>query len=172
MKIKFFCRCRLFLSWSFWGLISTPVVWSKRGIHWWTETGFLTRGHLRVDTSSVIGWLWEAQVTEVLPPFTWRWWHHVQVFIITLFYVVNWKVAHSCLLRLIRIGMENKWLLFFPLISCGSRVWQPTMTVFIVQTMTPLIPVNWNTKQLFRQTQHVNAVQHSGTCFPSSGQFC
>jgi hypothetical protein len=59
----------------------------------------------------------------------WRWWHLVQVFIITLFYFVNWKVAHYCLLRLIRIGMESKWLHFF-LIRWSGLVWQPNMTVF------------------------------------------
>jgi len=110
-------------------------------------------------------------VTELLPPFMWRWWHHVHVFIIIILYFVNWNVAHNCLLRLIRIGMDSKWLHFF-LMGWGSRVWQPTMTVFIVQTRTSLITVNWNTKQLFRHTQHFDAIPHSATCFLSSGQVC
>ena len=110
-------------------------------------------------------------VTELLPPLMWRWWHLVHVFIITIFYFVNWNVAHNCLLRLIRTAMESKWLHFF-LLGWGSRVWQPTMTVFIVQTRTSLITVNWNTKQLFRHTQHFDTIPHSATCFLSSGQVC
>jgi len=46
------------------------------------------------------------------------------------------------------------------------------MTVFIVQTRAPLIPVKLNTKQLFRQTQHLDAIPHSATCFLSSEQGC
>jgi len=45
------------------------------------------------------------------------------------------------------------------------------MTVFIVQTRTPLITVNWNTKQLFRQTQDVDAIPHSATFFFHHGKF-
>jgi hypothetical protein len=107
-----------------------------------------------------------------VPPFLWRWWHQIQVFIITQFYFVNWKVAHNCLLRLIRVGMESIWLHFFFLIIWGSRVWQLNMTVFIAHTRTPLIPLNWNTKQLFHQTQHFNAIQHTATCLLPSGHVC